>query len=99
MEQCVYAMAGWQTQVFALEEAGDDPEEIGRSRVSVLMAQHQFDPGDSQLPLIEQARTALADERKVATETLGELFEAIDNPMMGLFGAHLMLIARDAALQ
>ena len=98
-EQCVYAVAGWQTQVFALEEAGDDPEEIGRSRVSVLMAQHQFDPGDSELPLIEQARTALADERKVATETLGELFEASDNPMMGLFGAHLMLIARDAALQ
>jgi hypothetical protein len=97
-EQCVYAVTGWQTQVFAFEEAGDEAE-IGRSRVSVLMAQHPFDPGDPELPLIEQARTALADNRKVATESLGELFEATDNPMLGLFGAHLMLIARDAALQ
>ena len=63
------------------------------------MAQHPFDPGDPELPLIEQARTALADNRKVATEALGELFEETDNPMLGLFGAHLMLIARDAALQ
>jgi hypothetical protein len=97
-EQCVYAVTGWQTQVFAFEEAGDEAE-IGRSRVSILMAQHPFDPGDPELPLIEQARTALADNRKVATESLGELFEATDNPMLGLFGAHLMLIARDAALQ
>jgi hypothetical protein len=97
-EQCVYAVTGWQTQVFAFEEAGDEAE-IGRSRVSVLMAQHPFDPGDPELPLIEQARTALADKRKVATEALGEVFEATDNPMLGLFGAHLMLIARDTALQ
>jgi hypothetical protein len=97
-EQCVYAVTGWQTQVFAFEEAGDEAE-IGRSRVSVLMAQHPFDPGDPELPLIEQARTALADKRKVATESLGELFEATDNPMLGLFGAHLMLIARDTARQ
>jgi hypothetical protein len=99
LEQCVFAVPGWQTQVFALEEAGDEVNEIGRSRVSVLMTQHQFDPHDPQLPLIEEARTALAGERKVATETLGELVEASDNPMLGLFGAHLMLIARDAALQ
>jgi hypothetical protein len=99
LEQCVYAVPGWQTQVFALEEAGEEANEIGRSRVSVLMAQHRFDPHDPQLPLIEEARTALAYERKVATETMGELIEASDNPMLGLFGAHLMLIARDAALQ
>jgi hypothetical protein len=105
-EQCVYAVTGWQTQVFAFEEAGDeadeeagDEAEIGRSRVSVLMAQHPFDPGDPELPLIEQARAALADNRKVATESLGELFEETDNPMLWLFGAHLMLIARDTALQ
>ena len=99
LEQCVYAVPGWQTQVFALEEFGDEANEIGRSRVSVLMSRHRFDPHDPQLPLIEEARTALADERKVATETMGELFEASDNPMLGLFGAHLMLIARDAGLQ
>jgi hypothetical protein len=97
-EQCVYAVTGWQTQVFAFEEAGDEAE-IGGSRVSVLMAQHPFDPGDPELPLIEQARTARADKRKVATEALGELCEETDNPMLGLFGAHLMLIARDAALE
>ena len=97
-EQCVYAVEGWQTQVFTFEEAGDEAD-IGRTRVSVLMSQHGFDPRNPHLPVIEDARTALADERKIASEALGDLFEAIDNPMLALFGAHLMLVARDAALK
>lgn len=97
IEQSVYAVAGWQTQVFAIETPGDETE-IGSSRVSVLMAQHSFTPSDPDLPLVEAARTALADERKVASDALTELLEETDNPMLGLFGAHLMLISRNAKL-
>ncbi len=97
IEQSVYAVAGWQTQLFAIEASGDDAT-IGSSRVSVLMAQHRFTPNDPELPLVEAARTALADERKVASDALVELLEETDNPMLGLFGAHLMLISRDAQL-
>jgi hypothetical protein len=93
-EQCVYAVAGWQTQVFTLEEPGDEAD-IGRIRVSVLMSRHGFDPSDPQLHLVEEARTALADERKVASYALGELCEKVEDPMLALFGAHLMLVARD----
>jgi hypothetical protein len=95
-ELCVQAVVGWQTQVFTLEGPGDEAE-IGRTRVSILMARGDFDPNDPELQIVEQARTALADERKVATDALGELLESSDNPMLALFGAHLMLIARDSS--
>lgn len=96
-EQSVYAVADWQTQLFLLQEPGESPD-LGRSRVSVLMARAGFDPHDPQQRHVEEARTALADERKVASEFLNEaLLEQLDNPMLGLFAAHLMLIARDAA--
>ena len=94
LEQFIHAVAGWQTQVFAVEEPGPSLD-LWRTRVSVLMAREGFDPDDDELRLVEEARTALADERNVASERLGELFEASSNPMLGLFGAHLMLLARD----
>ena len=96
-EQSVHAVRGWQTQVFLLDDASG-PTEIGRHRVSVLMAQGGFRPNDAMLRLVEQTRSALADERKVASGLVNEsLFAKFDNPMLGLFGAHLMLLARDAA--
>jgi len=97
-ELCIYAVAGWQTQVFTLEGPGDEAE-IGRTRMSVLMARQGFDPNDPRPPVVEQARTALADERKIATDVLGELWETSDDPMLALFGAHLMLISRDSNLR
>ena len=94
-EQCVYAVDGWQTQLFTLEQPGDE-DEIGRIRVSVLMSRDGFDPSDPELHTVEEARTALACERKIASEALAELCETTENPMLTLFGAHLMLIGRDA---
>ncbi len=93
-EQAVAAAAGWQTQVFLLEEkagGGAGPREI-----SVLMSRERFS-GDDALYAVEEARAALAGERKVATEELcASLFGDFENPMLGLYGAHLMLIAREA---
>jgi len=97
-EQCLYALNGWQTQLFTSEEPGEE-DEIGRIRVSVLMSRDGFDPSDPELHTVEEARTALAEERKIATAELGQLCETTENPMLALFGAHLMLIARDTELR
>jgi hypothetical protein len=96
VEQCVHAVQDWQTQVFVLEDAAE-PAELGRTRVSMHMGRAGFNSREYQLRLVEEARTALAGERRVAAEFLNEaLPEKFENPMLGLFGAHLMLIARDA---
>jgi hypothetical protein len=98
-ELCVHAVRNWQTQVFVLEDAAE-PTELGRTRVSVLMGRDGFDSKEYQLRLTEEARTALAGERSVAAAFVNEaLPEKFTNPMLGLFGAHLMLIARDSARQ
>lgn len=94
-EQAIYAVAGWQTQVFLVDE------EFGggsrRHNVSVLLSRHHFDPVDPRLVVVEEARVALAEERKVATELFTKsLFDDFENPMLELLGAHLMLIADEA---
>jgi hypothetical protein len=95
-EQCVHAVQDWQTQVFVLEDPAE-PTELGRTRVSMHMGRDGFNSKEYQLRIVEEARTALAGERMVAAEFLNEaLPEKFENPMLGLFGAHLMLIARDA---
>ena len=96
VEQSIEAVEGWQTQVFLLEDAR--AHAFLRRDISVLMARHSFDPDqDDVLRLSEQARAALGGARKVASRLITEsLFAKFENPMLGLFGAHLMLIARDA---
>lgn len=96
-EQAVHVVAGWQTQVFVLEEAAGDAPSIGGTRVSVLMSRAGFDPSSEDQKLAEEARTALAEERRVASVALEEAIEGSDNPMLALFGAHLMLLTRDGS--
>jgi hypothetical protein len=95
VEQALYAVAGWQTQVFLLREPDDDRG--SKYRVSMLMTRSDFQPDDWMARTVEVARSALAAERKVASNTISDsLFAKYDNPMLGLFGAHLMLLAREA---
>jgi hypothetical protein len=102
-EQTVQAVRDWQVQVFLIEETpapvteADPAQAAPARRISILMGRDRFDPADETLRLVEEARAALADERKVASDFVTEtLFAKFDNPMLGLFGAHLMLIGRDA---
>lgn len=91
-EQSVVAVHGWQTQVFLLEDAKDESHRA----ISVLMGQGGFDLDDPNARLADDARIALGDERRVASKVITEaLFAKFENPMLGLFGAHLMLLARD----
>jgi hypothetical protein len=97
VEQALYAVPGWQTQVFLL---GEPDEDRGINyRVSMLMTKSGFQPEDRGARTVEVARSALAGERKVASSTISDsLFAKFDNPMLGLFGAHLMLLAHEAEL-
>jgi hypothetical protein len=103
-EQTVVAVSGWQTQVWLLEtEAqGDDDGQLDTSLegISVLMTRDGFSATDETLHTAEQARLALASERRVASEVISQsLFAKFDNPMTGLFGAHLMLLAYETQRQ
>ena len=94
-EQSVQAVRGWQTQVFLLDDASGGSK---RRQISILMTRPgEFRPDDQTLLRVEEARLALAEERKVASERVDQwLFSKVENPMLGLFGAHLMLLSRDA---
>jgi hypothetical protein len=96
-EQMVFAVRGWQTGVFLLEDASDAGQEARRT-VSVLMTKGKFNAISEELHQVEEARTVLAEERTLSAERLTEwLSLEVTNPMLGLFGAHLMLLARDSA--
>ncbi len=96
VEQSLQAVRDWQSQVFLLNDARD--ADNPRLAISVLMARHSFSAGDPRLRQADEARAALADERRVATTYINEtLFAKFEYPMLGLFGAHLMLIAQEAS--
>jgi hypothetical protein len=102
-EQTVVAVRDWQTQVFLLEYRGEELEAgdgillpARRSRISLLMAREGFTPNDAQVQLADQARVALASERRIASQVINDsLFGKFENPMLGLLGAHLMLLSQE----
>ena len=95
-EQSVEALQGWQTQAFLLEDAKGETHHA----ISILMGRDGFDWSDPSVRVAEEARVALADERRVASQFITEsLFAKFEKPMLGLFGAHLMLLGRDDELE
>jgi hypothetical protein len=103
----VIASPGWQTQVFLMrsQPAADRDTAEGRAAptgifdmATVLMSSDPFSSRSSALHLTELARIALADERPILSGALRDLLtQKFRNPMQGIFGAHLMLLARDRA--
>jgi hypothetical protein len=102
----VVASPGWQTQIFLVRsQPTGDPDAggaaaatIGLEMGTVLMGRGSFRSASADLRLIELARIALADERPILGESLRDLLlQKFTNPMQGILGAHLMLLARDRA--
>jgi hypothetical protein len=94
-EQTLVAVRNWQTQVFLLRDASGGGDE--RLDIAVLMARGGFAPDNTMLRLAEEVRLALADERQIGSETVTQsVFAKFDDPIMGLMGAHLMLLAHEA---
>jgi hypothetical protein len=107
LEQCVIVSPGWQTLVFLLsrpvhrsdaDSTLNKPlESVGELlTASVLMSKNGFSPDDWQFRTTEIARLALADDRPVRSDQLDDLLEhKLENPMLGILGAHLLLLSRE----
>lgn len=110
LEQSITVSPGWQTQVFLLSQAGvpttESPGGFGASdfgellNATILMGKDGFAPDDWQFRLTESARVALADDRAVRTPELDDLLRyKFDNPMLGILGAHLLLLAHEEGVR
>jgi hypothetical protein len=104
IEQVLAVCDGWQTQLF-LERSGSY---VGRARrpdlanSSVLMAEAGvgFDSERTDLRAAELARQGLRDRRYAIAEKelMAMLVGKLRNPMLGIYGAHLLLHHEDPDL-
>lgn len=104
-EQPITILPGWRTHVFALYEpsqgGGGDVWTGPRKRlvdISVHITRGGLSVSDDIVRLTDAARFALADERSSATsELLNYVRGKFQNPMLGLYGAHLLLLLKQKA--
>jgi hypothetical protein len=102
-EQTITALPDWQTQIFLLYEPPRDRSEDGQAKqnrlladLSMLLMRGSFHHDDRMMRLADAARFALADERSVISDELSSIASGkFENPMLGLFAAHLLLVLRD----
>ncbi len=96
LEQTIVASPGWQTQVFALQHSyrtGPDDRGADLPSASIFLSRGGFDPDGHDMRLVEMARLGLINERKVVPKEVLELVgQKYDDPMLGIYGAHLLLL-------
>jgi hypothetical protein len=106
LEQTLIATKGWQTQVFLLQCDYRTPHrsrrlaDLGAS--SIMLSKNGFQPiqDDYILRLVELGRQGLNNQRQVLPKEVSEfLWRKFDNPMLGLYGAHLLLLQQKPDLQ
>jgi hypothetical protein len=96
-EQTVTTSPGWRTDIFMLQRQGRATRPGKRpdlSGAAISMSQAlTFDPSNPETRLLETARLAVANRRPVLEGELeGMLRSKFTNPMLGIFGAHLILM-------
>jgi len=97
LEQAIVASPGYQTQVFLLRKAygpqhQDWAADLGGGAI-LLSRGPGFDPTRGDLRQTELARLGLTNRRQlISTEILDLLKNKFDNPMLGILGAHLLLL-------
>ena len=105
VEMFVVACKGWQTMLFGLTSKSANGKEKHCASKRLLLksvAAHMtkpgkaFDPASPSFRLAELARIALETRRTVVDPaTFPRVFaSARDNPLFGLYGAHLLLLER-----
>jgi alpha-beta hydrolase superfamily lysophospholipase len=99
IEQTIVASPGWQTQIFLLQQAYNstsDDERVDLPSAAILLTRDGFDPGRTDMRLTELVRLGLTNQRKALSTNksamLWEKWEKYDNPMLGIFSAHLLLL-------
>jgi hypothetical protein len=92
--QPIIAAAGWQTQVFLLQRSDGGAElSFSDPSISYVRPSIGFDPGSLDARRRELARLALANGRRAVPDgdVAALVSGALEDPMLGLFTAHLML--------
>jgi len=97
IEQSLIVCASWVLEVYVLRRTppgGHAP--AARPRVSLMMRKPGLEPDTELEKIIETARLALADERRVLNAELEDkLLRRCTNPIGGLIGGHLLLVERE----
>lgn len=100
VERVIIAPRGWQAQVFLMQTdygRGPSGREADLSRGSVFLSRStSFDPARPSHRLTELARLALSSgRRRVSAELRKSLEGQIEDPMLGIYGAHLLLLEQE----
>lgn len=99
VEQSVILCAGWRTEVYILHQVvpGSVPATAAPPKVSIMMRGLRTEQGDdNEDRILETARMALANERRVLSAELEDLLlRKFTNPMAGIIGGHLLLIEKE----
>ncbi|MFP2911142.1 caspase family protein [Pyxidicoccus sp. 3LFB2] len=99
LDYVVVASSDWQTQVFLCRREGRGKEGswAGSMHTSVHMRRpaQGFDPESPGLRLTELTRIGLRNRRAIITPELLKELKGMEqrNPMLGLYGAHLLMMA------
>jgi hypothetical protein len=93
LERALIAVRGWQTQIFMLQRDDGKRRRPDLEGGAVVMSNRgHFEPNDELTRLSELARYGLAQHHKILSDDLQQLLSGkFDNPMLGLFGAHLII--------
>lgn len=97
IEQSLIVGAAWCLEVYILRRLlpGTTAPNV-RPRVSVMMRRPGQEPDAALEKIIETARLALADERRILNAELEDiLLRHCANPVAGMIGGHLLLVERD----
>lgn len=101
MQQSIVACPGWQTQVFLLQRDFDAVRRADLAKASILMSRGLgFHADDNELRQTELARLSLLSQRKMTPTGVRKLLgDKFDNPMLGILGAHLLLLEPTTDMQ
>ena len=108
LEQTIVAASGWQTQVFLLQRdygASSKARAADLTGASILLAHAEpdltgFNKANQDMRLMETARIGLTNRRRILSQEITQLFDGkIENPMLGIYGAHLLLLDQEPDMQ
>lgn len=93
-ERTLIASPNWQTQCFLLQRNFDGHKGPDLAGATVLLKEAGlgFNSDSGEIRLIELARLGLMNQRSILSAEVEELLtRKFDNPLLGIFGAHLLL--------
>lgn len=93
-ERTLVASPKWQTQCFLLQRAYNESRGPDLSGATVLVKKEGqgFEPDSDESRLMELARLGLTNEHQILSEEVEILLtRKFKNPLLGIFGAHLLL--------